>query len=105
MKKTTNKLNRIFYIGILLIALIAALIDVFCDIGFPFYSCASIYVSYAFWIALLIYYSNTKEKQETKPDYTSVSMFFCLPFIHIFFVGIGLIASALILNLFKCFGF
>ena len=101
-----NKLDSIFIIGVLIIALLAGIIDAIYwhDIdtgGFPVYTCISIYVSYAFWVGLLIYYFSTKEKHESKPDYASITMFFGLAFIHVFFAAIGLISSNVILNLFN----
>lgn len=106
MKKQKNKLDSIFTIGIILIALIGGIIDgVYwhgvSEGGFPVYSCMSAFVSYAFWIGLLIYYFITKEHQECKPKYVSISMYFGLAFIHIFIAALGLIVSTSILNMFK----
>ena len=56
-----HKIDFIFFIGIIIIALLGGLTDYLCwkdyegSGGFPVYSCLSIFASYALWIILLIY--------------------------------------------------
>ena len=90
----THKLDLILLVGIGLIAIVSALIDIFHVVVFPVYSCASVfYVSYPLWILLLIYSSikyKDKEEQE-RPQYVKWFMLFLLPVLHIAFVIIGFI--------------
>ncbi len=89
-----HKLDLIFLIGIGLIAIVSALIDVFYTVVFPVYSCASVYcVSYPLLIILLIY-SSLKYKDEDaqdKPQYVNGFMLLLLPFLHIAFIIVGFI--------------
>ena len=52
--KKIHKLDLILLVGIGLIAIVSALIDIFYVVVFPVCSCASVfYVSYPLWIILL----------------------------------------------------
>lgn len=108
MEKNNNlhKIDQIFIVGIIVIAILSSVIDFFCwkDVeygGFPVFSCISIFASYALWIVLLIYsFLKYKEKQD-KPKYVRWYMYFILPFLHIAFILIGLILSIFVTNLFN----
>ena len=91
-----HKLDLILLIGIGLIAIVSAIVDIFYVVVFPVCSCASVfYVSYPLWIILLIYSSikyKDKEEQE-RPQYVEWFMLFLLPVLHIAFVIVGFIIS------------
>ena len=56
--KKMHKLDLILLVGIGLIAIVSALIDIFSVVVFPVYSCVSVfYVSYPLWIIFFIYSS------------------------------------------------
>lgn len=102
-KNKMHKLDFVFIVGIGIIALLSALIDVFYmkEVNFPVRSCISIYYSYILLIILLIYSSiKYKEKQE-KLEYIRWYMFFCLPFLHIAFIVVGFIVGNLLINFFN----
>ncbi|MBR4084424.1 MAG: hypothetical protein IKK33_09105 [Lachnospiraceae bacterium] len=102
--KKIHKLDLILLIGIGLIAIVSAIIDIFYVVVFPVCSCASVfYVSYPLWIILLIYSSiNYKGKEEQeKPQYIKWYMLFLLPFLHIAFVLVGFIIGIGLKNLFQ----
>lgn len=102
MLKRIHKLDFILLIGIALIALGSAFIDVFHFVYFPVCCCVSApYVSYPFLIILMIYsWIKYKDKEEQdKPTLVKWFMFFLLPFIHVFFVAIGLISAAVLKNI------
>ena len=102
MLKRIHKLDFILLIGIALIALGSAFIDVFHFVVFPICCCVSVsYVSYPFLIILMIYSSiKYKDKEEQdKPTLVKWFMFFLLPFIHVVFVAIGLIIAAMLKNI------
>ena len=100
-KNKMHKLDLFFYSGIGMIAIFSALIDILNNIGFPVYSCMSIYATYALWFIILIYSTvKYKEKQE-RPQCVSLFMFFCLPFLHIAFIMFGLIGGNMLMNLFN----
>ena len=66
-KNKMHKLDLIFIVGIGVIAIIAACIDLYQKVvNFPVYSCMSIYFSYVLWMILLIYsslkYKETQDK-------------------------------------------
>lgn len=92
--KKMHKLDLILLVGIGLIAIVSALIDIFSVVVFPVYSCVSVfYVSYPLLIILLIYSSikyKDKEEQE-RPQYVEWFMLFLLPILHIAFVIVGFI--------------
>ena len=105
-KNKMNKLDLIFVVGIGVIAILGALIDVFYwkDVeygGFPVYSCMSICASYALWIILLIYSSLKYKEKQDKPQYVRWFMYFLLPFFHIAFIIVGLIGGNILINLFN----
>lgn len=101
-KNKMNKLDLIFVVGIGVIAIVSALIDVFYTKVFPVFSIGSVYyVSYPLLIILLIY-SNLKYKEsQDKPQYVRWFMFFVLPFFHIAFIIVGFIIANLLRNLFN----
>jgi len=94
LMKKIHKLDLILLVGIGLIAIVSAIIDIFYVVVFPVCSCASVfYVSYPLWIILLIYSSikyKDKEEQE-RPQYVKLFMLFLLPVLHIAFLIVGLI--------------
>ena len=102
--KKIHKLDLILIVGIGLIAIVSALIDIFRVVVFPVCSCTSVfYVPYPLWILLLIYSSikyKDKEEQE-KPQYFKWFMLFLLPFLHIAFVIVGFIIGIGLKNLFQ----
>jgi len=105
-KNKMNKLDLIFVVGIGVIAILGALIDVFYwkDVeygGFPVYSCMSIYASYALLIILLVYSSFKHKEKQDKPEYVRWFMCFILPFLHIAFIIVGFIIGNLFINLFN----
>ncbi len=54
--KKIHKLDLILLVGLALIAIVSALIDIFNVVVFPVYSCASaFYVSFPLWFILFIY--------------------------------------------------
>lgn len=96
-----HKLDMIFIVGIGLIAIISALIDVFYSKVFPVFSCASVYcASYPLLIILLIYSSIKCKEEQDKPVYVRWFMCLILPFLHIAFIMVGFIIGILIRNLF-----
>ena len=102
--KKIHKLDLILLVGIALIAIVSAFIDIFCVVVFPVCSCASVYyVSYPLWIILLIYsLLKYKEKEEQdKPQYFKWFMLFLLPVLHIAFVIVGFIIGIGLRNLFQ----
>ena len=105
-KNKMNKLDLIFVVGIGVIAILGALIDVFYwkDVeygGFPVFSCISIYASYALLIILLVYSSFKHKGNQDKPQYVRWFMCFILPFLHIAFIIVGFIIGNLLINLFN----
>lgn len=101
-KNKIHKLDLIFIVGIGVIAIISALIDVFYSKVFPVFSCGSIYcVSYPLLIILLIYSSVKYKEEQDKPVYVRWSMILILPFLHIAFMIVGFIIGNLLNNLFN----
>lgn len=102
--KKIHKLDLILLVGIGLIAIVSALIDIFYVVVFPVYSCASVfYVSYPLWVMLLIYSSikyKDKEEQE-RPQCVQGFMLFLLPVLHIVFVIVGFIIGNGLKNMFQ----
>lgn len=102
--KTIHKLDLILLVGIGLVAIVSALIDIFYVVVFPVCSCASVYcVSYPLWIILLVYSSikyRDKEEQD-KPKYVKWFMLFLLPVLHIAFLIFGFIIGIGVKNLFQ----
>ena len=102
--KTMHKLDLILLVGIGLVAIVSALIDIFYVVVFPVCSCASVYcVSYPLWIILLVYSSikyRDKEEQD-KPKYVKWFMLFLLPVLHIAFLIFGFIIGIGVKNLFQ----
>lgn len=100
--KKIHKLDLILLVGIALIAIVSALIDIFYVVVFPVCSCVSVfYVSYPLWIILFIYSSikyKDKEEQE-KPQYVEWFMLFLLPVLHIAFIIVGFIIGIGLKNL------
>lgn len=101
-KNKMNKLDLIFIVGIGVIAILSALIDVFYSKVFPVFSIGSVYyVSYPLLIILLIYSSLKYKENQDKPQYVRWFMFFVLPFLHIAFIIVGFIFANLLRNLFN----
>ena len=102
--KKIHKLDLILLVGIGLIAIVSALIDIFYVVVFPVCSCASVfYVSYPLWIMLFIYSSikYKDEEEQEKPQYVKWFMLFLLPVLHIAFVIVGFIIGIGLKNLFR----
>ena len=99
-----HKLDLILLVGLALIAVVSALIDVFSVVAFPVYSCASaFYVSFPLWFILFIY-SLTKYKdkeEEEKPQFAKWYTVFFLPFLHVAFLIVGFILGIGLKNLFQ----
>lgn len=101
-KNKMHKLDLIFIVGIGVIAIISALIDIFYSEVFPVFSCGSIYcVSYPLLIILLIYSSVKYKEEQDKPVYVRLFMILALPFLHIAFMIVGFIIGILLKNLFN----
>lgn len=93
-KKKMHKLDLILLVGIALIAIGSALIDIFYVVVFPVCSCVSVYyVSYPLLIILMIYSSvKYKEKEEQdKPTIVKWYMLLLLPVLHIVFLIVGFV--------------
>ena len=90
-KNKMHKLDLIFIVGIGIIAILSAVIDVFYMkyVNFPVRSCMSIYASYALLIILLIYSSFKYKENQDKPQYVRWFMCFILRFLHIAFIIVG----------------
>ena len=101
--KKIHKLDLILLVGIGLIAIVSALIDIFHVVVFPVCSCTSVfYISYPLWIMLLIYSSiKYKDKEQERPQYVKWFMLFLLPILHIAFVIVGFIIGIGLKNLFQ----
>ena len=102
--KKLHKLDFIFLVGMGLIAIVSALIDIFYVVVFPVCSCVSVYyVSYPLWFALLIYSSiKYKDKEEQdKPKFVKWYMLFLLPVIHVAFLIVGFVIGIGLRNLFQ----
>ena len=98
-----HKIDKIFIVGIGVIAILGAVTDVFYmkEVNFPVRSCMSIYASYALLIILLIYSSLKYKEKQDKPQYVRWFMCFLLPFLHIAFIIVGLIGGNILINLFN----
>ena len=102
MKK--NKLDRIFLIGITVVAISGMIADAIywrgvSEGGFPVFSCTIIFVSYALLIGLLIY--NSSKGNQEKLQYVKWPMLIGLPFLHLFIIVIIMLIVALIINVFN----
>lgn len=101
-KNKMHKIDLIFIVGIGVIAILSALIDIFYSEVFPVFSCGSVYcVSYPLLIILLIYSSVKYKEERDKPEYVRWSMCLILPFLHIAFIIVGFIIGILLKNLFN----
>ena len=101
-KNKMHKLDLIFLVGIGVIAILSALLDVFYSKVFPVFSIGSVYyVSYPLLIILLIYSSLKYKEKQDKPEYVRWFMYFILPFLHIAFIIVGFIVGNLLINLFN----
>ena len=101
-KNKMHKLDLIFIVGIGVIAIIAACIDLYQKVvNFPVYSCKSIYFSYVLWMILLIYSSLKYKETQDKPKYVRWFMCFILPYLHIAFIIVGFIIGGLLISLFN----
>ncbi len=100
-KNKMHKLDLLFMVGMGVIAIFSALVDILYVRVFPVYSIGSIYATYALWFIIVIYSTiKYKEKQE-KPGCARWYMFFCLTFLHIAFVVPALIGVAMLVSLFR----
>lgn len=102
--KRIHKLDLILLVGLALIAIVSAFIDIFYVVVFPVYSCASVfYVSFPFWFILFIYSLNKyrDKKEEEKPLFVKWYTVFFLPFLHIAFLIVGFILGIGLKNLFQ----
>ena len=102
-KNKMNKLDLILLVGIGVIAILGALMDIFHmkEVNFPVNSCVSIYASYALWIILMIYSLFKYKENEDKPQYVRWFMVFILSFLHIMFVIVGFIIGNILINIFN----
>lgn len=103
--KKMHKLDLVFILGNIVIAIVAMILDWLSwkDIeygGFPVFSCLSIYVVYALWIIILIYSSIHYKEKENKPEFARWYMIFLLPYLYIGVVIILLIILLIINSLF-----
>ena len=102
--KKIHKLDLILLVGLALIAIVSALIDIFYVVVFPVYSCASaFYVSFPLWLILFIYslIKYTDKKEEEKPQFVKWYTVFFLPFLHVAFLIVGFILGIGLKNLFQ----
>jgi len=102
--KKIHKLDLILLVGLALIAIVSALIDIFYVVVFPVYSCASaFYVSFPLWLILFIYslIKYKDKKEEEKPQFVKWYTVFFLPFLHGAFLIVGFILGAGLKNLFQ----
>lgn len=100
-KNKMHKLDLIFLVGIGVIAILSALIDMFHTKVFPLFSVASVYyVSYPLLIILLIVSSFKYKEKQDKPEYVRWFMCFILPFLHIAFIIVGFIVGGLLIKFF-----
>ncbi len=101
--KKMHKLDKILLIEIICVAFLGGLIDCLAWRsveygGFPVFSCASVFVSYALWIVLMIYSFIKYKVKEEKPKYVRWYMYLILPFLHMAFVLVGWLIGAIIGN-------
>lgn len=106
--KKIHKLDLILLVGLALIAIVSALIDIFYVVVFPVCSCVSLYyVSYPFLIVLLIYSSlkdkDEDKKEDEKPQLVKWYTVFFLPFLHVVFIIVGFILGIGLKNFFGTF--
>ena len=102
--KKIHKLDLILLVGLALIAIVSALIDIFYVVVFPVYSCASaFYASFPLWLILFIYSLNkyTDKKEEEKPLFVKWYTVFFLPFLHVAFLIVGFILGIGLKNIFQ----
>ena len=102
--KKIHKLDLILLVGLALIAIVSALIDIFYVVVFPVYSCASVfYVSFPLWFILFIYslIKYADKKEEEKPQFVKWYTVFFLPFLHVAFIIVGFILGIGLKNLFQ----
>ena len=106
-KRKMLKVDWIFIIGIILIAIIGGLIDgVYWEIAkvepYPYYTFKVGVVSYIYWIILLIYSAYKYENKIEKPKYVRFYWFFILPLFHIMIAMlVGTKLSEIIINAFN----
>ncbi len=102
--KKIHKLDLILLVGLALIAIVSALIDIFSVVVFPVYSCASaFYASFPLWFILFIYslIKYTDKEEEEKPQFAKWYTVFFLPFLHVAFIIVGFILGIGLKNLFQ----
>ena len=102
--KKIHKLDLILLVGLALIAIVSALIDIFYVVVFPVYSCASVfYASFPLWFILFIYslIKYADKKEEEKPQFVKWYTVFFLPFLHVAFIIVGFILGIGLKNLFQ----
>ena len=102
--KKMHKLDLILLVGLALIAIVSALIDIFYVVVFPVYSCISaIYGPVPLWLILFIYslIKYTDKEEEEKPQLVKWYTVFFLPFLHVAFLIVGFILGIGLKNLFQ----
>lgn len=102
--KKIHKLDLILLVGLALIAIVSALIDIFYVVVFSVYSCASaFYASFPLWLILFIYSLNkyTDKNEEENPLFVKWYTVFFLPFLHVAFLIVGFILGIGLKNLFQ----
>ena len=107
MKRKIHKIDLLFLCGIVAIGILGGAIDGFMwfpidDLtgSFPVFSLLTVYVSYMFWLFLLIYSHLKYREKEARPKFVKWFMFFILAYIHIFFACIGWGISYFIVSIF-----
>lgn len=102
--KKIHKLDLILLVGLALIAIVSALIDIFYVVVFPVLSCASaFYASFPLWLILFIYslIKYTDKEEDEKPQLVKWYTVFFLPFLHVAFLIVGFILGIGLKNLFQ----
>ena len=100
--KKIHKLDLILLVGLALIAIASALIDIFYVVVFPVYSCISaIYGAVPLWLILFIYslIKYTDKEEDEKPQLVKWYTVFFLPFLHVAFLIVGFILGIGLKNL------
>ena len=102
--KKIHKLDLILLVGLALIAIVSALIDIFYVVVFPVYSCVSVfYAAFPLWLILFIYslIKYTDKEEDEKPQLVKWYTVFFLPFLHVAFLIVGFILGIGLKNLFQ----
>ncbi len=96
-----QKVDVILLIGVALIAIVSAFIDVNGGTNFPVYSILSITCSYGLLVVLYLFSTNKYLGKPEKPVLVEWYTFLFLHLIHGVFAGVGLILAGMLSNIFK----